>query len=507
MPLNRPLPVWRGAFAPLSLLLFFLLAGPVFADEAPESLVKRADAMIEGGNATGAIPLLQSAVETEPANADAHFLLGVALAKVDRGEAARTAFRRTVALEPTHWRAHYNLGAGYFQDGMWEQAANAFLAIPRLAPDRAAPAYLNAGLARFKQGRKNEGRELLERAIAAEPEGASAGTARDMLARLDRPAPAQAAEVTPEPAPVADSPRTAKAVVKAWKAKVGVGREYDSNVFLAPDDQTAQGVTDWRNILTLGLDHRGMMGGYRVTSEYDFYGRWYDTETNVDYHVHRLRFRAEDRGMPLSPRLGYTLSLGSLGGTSYLNTHQLDGRLTLSRSKDRALWGGAHVRLFDAAGASYRHLAGTEWQVIGSGAMPVMAEGRLFASVALRYLDRDDLNGANGFRSYSYLVVEPFVRVTHPIPGGWEFSGSLRVQFRNYADDDTWTTPAVGAKQRADQRVTLLAKVSRPVYENVDVELSWRAQVNRSNIGEDVTDYENRDYTRNVVGAKLVAGF
>lgn len=478
--------------------------------ETADELVNRAEELIDGGWVRTAIPLLEEAVEKAPDNAEVHFLLGVSYFEAGMAKPARNAFENTVRLDPANWRAHYNLGAGYFKDGMWDQAVAAFLAVPKIAPQMASFAYLNAGLSRYKQGNAAEARKYFNQVILLENDGSSVIKARQMLAVLDRPVAVTATGATAAP----PTTRT-RSSTRLWRLSGSLGQAYDSNVFLAPDDQTARGRSDWRTVVRAAADYQMALGGrYRLRPHYDFYSRWYSSETTANYLAHRLRIRITDQQARFRPRLGYSMVIAALDGKSYLNTHEFAGRLTLMRKGTRrALWVGGHVRVFESPKNTYDYLAGKEWKGVVSGVIPAFRSGRVYGSVSVKYLDRKDRTlTTNGFRSYSYTAFEPFTQLTHPLPW-WGMDGiaGIRYQYRTYQDEDVWLNDATGTpvpggqaqKRRYDHRITANLGVTRKLSEQLTLEFSWRGQVTNSNIGNSPLDYQDRDFTRHLFGVSL----
>jgi Flp pilus assembly protein TadD len=82
-------------------------AGPVAValDALParskaRSLLSRAEALVDGGHAKEAVPVLEQAVRFDPGNADAWRTLGIARATIHDDEGARTAYRAYIESAP-----------------------------------------------------------------------------------------------------------------------------------------------------------------------------------------------------------------------------------------------------------------------------------------------------------------------------------------------------------------------------------------------------------------------
>jgi tetratricopeptide (TPR) repeat protein len=452
-----------------------------------------AQALIDADRPVEALPLLAEGLAEAPDDPRLRLLLGVALQRAGRVEEAVAAFERAAELAPDSGLARYNLGAAHFALGNWDAAADAFLAVPERDPGIAPAAWLNAGFSRLKAGRTAEGKALLERAVAADPDGASARAANQVLDAL-APAPQR-------PVP----PRAARRVSGAWS----VGREYDGNVFALPDDATVTDLSDWRTTLAGEVEARfAVADRYRVTPHYDFDGYRYDTESAYNYRRHRLYLRVDDRKGALRPRLTYGYTFSRLGGEAYVASHWLEGRLTLLRQGRRYVWAQLGAALAEAPGERYDALSGNIWEGTLSAYTPA-GTGWVYGAVTARYLDRGSnattIGGTPVTLDYSYSALAPAVVTSRPLPWRLEGKASLRYEVRRYANPDVWGSPPIGAKRRVDQRATLGLTLARPLRWGIEAELSWRGELRRSNIT--AADYRDRDYTRNVYGVVLKGEF
>jgi tetratricopeptide (TPR) repeat protein len=473
-----------------------LLAGtPARADDAPPGAAARADALMDAGRYADAAALLERATAAAPGDAGLVFRLGVAYGNSGRDEEALAAFERAVALDPRHAEARYDLGALLFKAGRFEEAAAAFLAIPPLNPTLAPAAYLNAGLARYRQGRLDEAGDLFERAAAGDPGGPTGATARRMLAVLATP---------PRPGEVPEP----RAVERPWLLQATAAREYDSNVLLAPDDPTITHRADARAVATLRAGLRRAVGALRLEPEYSLYARWYDTESAYDFRMHRLALGAEPAHHQGLLRVRYSLALTDLGGRGYLDFHEVSARLRVLGHPRAAAWLEAKGRRNVAADPRYDYLGGREFDLAASGVVVAGGGSTLYGALSLHEADLGDLDLAPGeFRSYSYLAVSPFVHVT--VPFGRRAKARLGAQYelRRYRDADRWTLPAPGSKRRRDRRFVATAELEVALAGPVSVAATWRGEQVRSNIGNDPGDYADRDYVRNIYGGALKVAF
>jgi Flp pilus assembly protein TadD len=74
-------------------------------------LLDSSASLLKKGDITGAIAQRREAIALDPAFAEAHYDLGVALSEADASSAeAEAAFRRAIALDPDYARAYAALG-------------------------------------------------------------------------------------------------------------------------------------------------------------------------------------------------------------------------------------------------------------------------------------------------------------------------------------------------------------------------------------------------------------
>ena len=99
----------------------------------------------------------------QPADAEAHYNLGVALKAQGKLEEAIAEFRAAIRLKPDYAEAHSNLGIALRAQGKLEEAIAEYRAAIRLKPDN-AEAHDNLGIALEDQGK-------LEEAVAEIPQG------------------------------------------------------------------------------------------------------------------------------------------------------------------------------------------------------------------------------------------------------------------------------------------------------------------------------------------------
>ncbi|MDH5527023.1 MAG: tetratricopeptide repeat protein [Nitrospirota bacterium] len=459
-----------------------------WADHLPEAEVLMDDRRYEV-----AIPLLETESREEPDNARVWFLLGVAYSEQERSGDARAAFEKTLALDPTHGLAHYNLAILLFRAAQWEQAASEFLSTARARPQLASAAYLNAGLARLKQGREADARALFQEAAAVGPGTGSGKSAVQMLAALDGNLPGAT--------PASDPTEAArKSPDHRWDARLTLRREFDSNVFATPDDPTTGNQSDQRIGLSARLARSfALSGARRMEVRYDLFAREYDTLSQLDLTTHTLRVRMEHRKTPRRSRWEYAFSSSTLGTSAYMASHTAGARWTLSRGGQRSTYLYTRIKRYDAS-AAYGYLSGTGAEAILARYRP-LGMGSLYTSVSAEYLDRKDrpdFGAVAGVQhvSYSHAGFSPSVSLVQPFFFGLTVDLGARYQYRGYLDADVWNFGATRRK-RQDHKLSMDLAVTRDLGNLLELELGWRRELRRSNI-DSAADYTDRDYQRNV---------
>lgn len=118
-----------------------------------------------------AIRELNTALEHNPYNDDALFLLGfIYQGRLNYAETERL-YLRALELDPDRYEVTNNLGTVYLEQGRWHEAEALFHQLTA-APTYATPghAWNNLGWAVFQQRRYDEARDAFEMAIRFQPE-------------------------------------------------------------------------------------------------------------------------------------------------------------------------------------------------------------------------------------------------------------------------------------------------------------------------------------------------
>jgi Flp pilus assembly protein TadD len=124
------------------------------------------------GRAALAIDELRRAMSLQPANDEAHRLLGEILSDSGEMDAAAEAVKKAVALRPNYWYNHSTLGRIYLLAGRHDDAIAAYRRVTVLQPE-SARGFENLGTAYHAKG---DTRTALRHYIRATELGGTSGT-------------------------------------------------------------------------------------------------------------------------------------------------------------------------------------------------------------------------------------------------------------------------------------------------------------------------------------------
>ncbi len=118
---------------PTIIVFFFSLAILSFADLQPE-ILRKGLTLIKLGQWQQAISFFQQEVNSNPAEAQAYFYLGLAQEKAGDVKAAISNYERAIQLKPAEAEFHYTLGRLYLSSGDEEKALQHFAQAESISP-------------------------------------------------------------------------------------------------------------------------------------------------------------------------------------------------------------------------------------------------------------------------------------------------------------------------------------------------------------------------------------
>lgn len=153
--------------------------GPAPDAEARALIGQAAGAMEK--NPEEAKSLLLKAIQTDPANPQAHFQLGSVYMKLKDFPGAIEAFSKATDLDPKFSSAFFNLGYLYAMKKDYAKSEEMYDRVVTLAPSYLDEALFNLGMVQEKQGKRKQSIENLERALSVNPNNEMA---KKLLAKL-----------------------------------------------------------------------------------------------------------------------------------------------------------------------------------------------------------------------------------------------------------------------------------------------------------------------------------
>jgi Flp pilus assembly protein TadD len=218
---------------------------PLRPTAARDQELDRAGRLIQDGKVDEAVAALRTIVEQQPDNADAHLLLGRALALTPDISAAIAALRRAVELRPTSAQARYTLGTALARFGDLDVARAAFERTIELDPAFAG-AHVSLALLFAQRAELAPARTHLARAIELQGTSPAAAYSHYLMAQILRQQDQLETALQHLSAAIERRPDYAEAYVSRGLIKVqllnevGAREAFETAVRLSPDDATTR---------------------------------------------------------------------------------------------------------------------------------------------------------------------------------------------------------------------------------------------------------------------------
>ncbi|HZS50902.1 MAG TPA: tetratricopeptide repeat protein [Bryobacterales bacterium] len=153
------------------------------AGASGSELLQQGRDLLAKGSAAEAVPLLRQAIEKNPADADAHLLLGSALALIPRRSEAVAELALAIELRPDHAPAYNVLGMTLARFAEFDSAQKAFEKAIAIDP-KLAGAHLNLALVFAQKGEIARASRAVARAIELYGDTVSAAYPHYVAGRL-----------------------------------------------------------------------------------------------------------------------------------------------------------------------------------------------------------------------------------------------------------------------------------------------------------------------------------
>jgi Flp pilus assembly protein TadD len=160
-----------------AMLLVLLAVSPGFSGavskqkdwERAQPFLRQAEAAFSQNNFEDAAQDYRRALKIKPDLAEAHYGLGLALARLERYQEAVNSFKAALHQKPGWSKALKDLGVTYLKLKRWPEAEKAFKTALTHQPQD-AEAYYDLGVAEGRQGKHKEAREAFEKALRLKPD-------------------------------------------------------------------------------------------------------------------------------------------------------------------------------------------------------------------------------------------------------------------------------------------------------------------------------------------------
>jgi tetratricopeptide (TPR) repeat protein len=138
--------IWPVILVICMLLSIAYFGQSIWRDGLSQLIYAIASLQLESGNPDGALPLLRTSVEVNPALAIAYNDIGYINFQRGNVAEAESAFQQATLSDPTLAIAYSNLGVNYIREGQWISASNALQQAVKLNPEDTT-AWTNLGIA------------------------------------------------------------------------------------------------------------------------------------------------------------------------------------------------------------------------------------------------------------------------------------------------------------------------------------------------------------------------
>jgi Flp pilus assembly protein TadD len=165
------------SLASAALLLILLTVSPGFSGvlgkqkeaERAQPFLRQAEAAFSQNNFEEAAQDYRRALKVKPDLAEAHYGLGLALARLGQYQEAVKSFKEALHYKPGWTKALKDLGVTYLKLKRWPEAEKAFKIALKHRPQD-AELYYDLGVALGKQGKHKEAREAFDKALRLKPD-------------------------------------------------------------------------------------------------------------------------------------------------------------------------------------------------------------------------------------------------------------------------------------------------------------------------------------------------
>ena len=483
------------------------------AAESPPRLFGPADAQYERavhflrqGDVPAALREADEALQRAPEAPRILRLQARLLVLSGQTQRAQQVLARLGEIEPQSSSFEFAIALESFRTGDWAQARELLRAVASRVAEPGM-AYLYLGVTEQELGALPEAEEAFARALAADPDLASAVAYRRGILALQRgryPEALAQFEIVVDRlpgTPLADSAgdylgQLARLRPRRWEVFARAGMGYDSNINLAGSDDSfvSSGEKGWRGLAAAGGSYQFGDDALGLEVGQNAYGHFYTEQSEFDQQTSLTWLWGNvDLSEVVEADLRYGFEYAWADWKPYRSSHNLEPALTWSISSAFAV--RASCRFEDRtyhltpATPAFNRNGNVEYAGIDLFYVLPTEDPAAESWLRLGYRFRNEDTSGNQFVSEGH---QPLVTLALALP--WEIQSIVdaRVEWRDYEKPSLYQ-PSAGP--RRDRISILRAALERPLGEYVDLELSYRYTDRDSNVDFFVYDRHEIGFT------------
>jgi tetratricopeptide (TPR) repeat protein len=457
--------------APAVLLITLGAVAIAAASEKSELLYSRGLVALQEGSYSEALGYFDRAVQADPRDASALFYRGLTRGRLNDYGGAITDLRAAIDLDPRLNEASLELGVALVQSGRYREAIP-WLERAQAVDDLEGQASLFLGIARLRIRELSQAQADFERAARREPTLEVAATYYLGVIAYEQSRFSEARslfEKVAEAQPESEMGREARAFLdvagrraRPYSLYGALSLEYDSNVALAPGNQTVDvalgvsGQADGRVTLNAGGLYRLLDDSdAKVSLGYDFFQglQFHLTEFNLmDNRVHVEGLR---RWGPVELAGLASYDYYNRDGDSFLSQVNATPQLTYHWDGPAATTLLYRLRWNDYLQQPYTNLLTAIVQNVGFRQFFYLGAPSRYILLGYQYENQDTTNDAGAAYAYGGSQIEAGL--------GWDFPWALDLQALYLYNRNNYASASAG-RVDDEQRGTLVLTKSLTDY-------------------------------------------
>ncbi len=488
------------------------------AAESYHRQLSKGIAELKKNNIDRALDFFYESLADKPNGVEGHYYVGVSHARANRTKMAETSFKQALMIDRTFLPAHFDLAVLYYQIGEDSKALESFKTVEQIDPTRAR-VYYYQGIILRRRGNRQAGAEKLKKAVALNPklevetrfqEGVFHYKSGDFNAARD------AFESVVTLSPDGDIGQTSEALLdqikslpgnkKPWRLNTSIGLQYDDNVILEPEGNSASAAGIKKKSDLVGLVFLSV--NYRLPTKnrwlgdiaYSFFQNFHEENDLNDFKIqdhHITLSGTRSIGRKTQVFLKYDLEFASLGGKTFLFRNALGSQLKIRHSKKHYseleyVFGDSNFKnstpLFlnnDDRDVSTHDLRFTHYTFL--------QDNQFFYS---EYAFEKEKAGSSATQDdWSFDGIRFKAGLVYPVRQSIVLSAEGYIRLRHF---DNINQRSSGKREDSSKVVILMA--SKALRKNIDLALQYLHYRNDSNI-------PIFEYQRNVTGLIMTANF